>query len=301
MIARKILLETAAAIGFDRCGAASVRHLASGEERFRRWLDEGHHSSLDYLARNIEKRFDPAKLVEGARSVIVCAVSYKNAISEGYADDARAKIASYACNRDYHTTLKEMLWELLGGLKEHYPSIEGRAFVDSAPVAEKAWAVEAGLGWIGRQSLLVTPEYGSFIHLGELILNEAVDCYDKPYEGVGCGTCRRCIEACPTGAILADRPAIDTARCIACHTIEREPDTEIDLDGWIFGCDRCQQSCPYNHRAPMHRHAAFDPLFDPRTLTPEAWYAMSEEEFHDRFAQTPMTRSGLARIKKSIR
>lgn len=301
MIAREKLLEVAAEVGFDRCGVASVRHLASGEERFRRWLDEGHHSSLDYLTRNIEKRFDPAKLVEGARTVVVCAVSYKNAISAGYAEDWRTKIASYACNRDYHTTLKELLWELLRRLKTLSPAVEGRAFVDSAPVAEKAWAVEAGLGWIGRQSLLITPDFGSFVHLGELIITEEMDSYDEPLKGVGCGACRRCVEACPTGAILADRPAIDTARCIACHTIEREPATEIDLNGWIFGCDGCQQVCPYNHRAPMHRHQGFDPLFDPRTLSPEAWHAMTEEEFHDRFAQTPMTRSGLDRIKKSIR
>lgn len=301
MITRQAVVNAAREIGFDCCGLTPARHLAQGESAFRSWLDAGHHSSLDYLARNIEKRFDPTKLVEGARTVIVCAVSYKSTISEGYAEDWRTKIASYACNRDYHTTIKEMLWALLERLKGASPSLRGRAFVDSAPVAEKAWAVEAGLGWIGRQSLLITPDYGSFVHLGELILTEEADCYDTPLEGVGCGACRRCVEACPTGAILADRSAIDTARCIACHTIERAPATEIDLDGWIFGCDRCQQVCPYNRHAPMHRHAAFDPLFDPRTLTPAVWEAMSEEAFHDRFGATPLTRSGLARIKKNIR
>ncbi|MBR5849848.1 MAG: tRNA epoxyqueuosine(34) reductase QueG [Alistipes sp.] len=300
MILHKEVLDLAKEIGFDRCGLTPAQHLAQGERLFRAWLDEGHHSSLDYLTRNIEKRFDPAKLVEGARTVIVCAVSYKSPISEGYPEGAHAKVASYACNRDYHTTLKEMLFELLKALKERYPALEGRAFVDSAPLAEKQFAVAAGLGWIGRNSLLITPDYGSFIHLGELVITEEADHYDAPLQGVGCGACNRCVEACPTGAILAERRMIDTARCIACHTIEREPTNTIDLDGWIFGCDRCQEHCPYNHRAPLHHHPAFDPLFDPRSLTPEEWRTMSEEEFHDRFGTTPMTRSGLHRIQKNL-
>ena len=297
MIAREELKKAAERVGFDLCGVVRVRPLAEDAARFRRWLAEGHHSSLAYLERNTEKRFDPAMLVDGAKSIIVCAVSYKNPVSEGYEAGHRAKIASYACNRDYHITLKELLYELFRMLQSVCPTLAGRAFVDSAPVAEKRWAVEAGLGWIGRQSLLITPRFGSFVHLCELIINEEFDSYDQPLEGVGCGSCRACLDACPTGAILPEERMLSTARCIACHTIERQPTTSLDLDGWIFGCDACQTCCPHNRHAPMHRHPAFDPLFDPRTLTPQDWQAMSEEQFTERFGTTPLVRSGVKRIK----
>ena len=301
MLQPEEIKKAAAAIGFDGCGVVAARRLDHSLERFRDWLQAGHHSSLGYLERNIEKRFDPALLVEGARTVIVCAVSYKSPISEGYPTDHRTKVASYGCNRDYHVTLKEMLRELLASLQKGHPTLSGRAFVDSAPVAEKQWAVEAGLGWIGRQSLLITPKFGSFIHLGVLIINEACESYDSRFEGSRCGTCRACLEACPTHAILEGERMIDTGRCIACHTIEKQPTTDIDLDGWIFGCDACQSCCPYNHHAPMHRHTAFDPLFDPRTLAPSNWQQMTEEEFSDRLGTTPLTRSGLARIQENIK
>lgn len=300
MLPLKEIHEAAATIGFDCCGVAAARALGEPLERFRGWLQAEHHSSLGYLERNIKKRFDPTQLVEGARSVIVCAVSYKSPISEGYPSGHRAKVASYACNRDYHTTIKEMLRELLATLQKNHPALSGRAFVDSAPVAEKQWAVEAGLGWIGRQSLLITPKFGSFVHLGVLIINEACESYDSHFEGSRCGTCRACLEACPTHAILEGERMIDTGRCIACHTIEKQPTTQIDLNGWIFGCDACQSCCPYNRHAPMHRHTAFDPLFDPRTLTPTAWQQMSEEEFSARLGTTPLTRSGLVRTQENI-
>lgn len=292
--------KEAAAIGFDCCGAVAVRRLDRAAERFNRWIEAGYQSSLGYLERHIEKRFNPALLVEGAQTVIVCAVSYKNAVSEGYPTDHRAKIASYACNQDYHTSIKKMLRNLFERLKEECSTLAGRLFVDSAPVAEKQWAVEAGIGWIGRQSLLITPQFGSFVHLGVLIINEACESYDTPFTESRCGTCRACIEHCPTGAILDEKRMINTHRCIACHTIEQQPASEIDLDGWIFGCDACQSCCPYNRHAPRHRHPAFDPLFDPRSMTPDEWQNLSQEEFTTRFASTPLMRSGLERIRGNI-
>lgn len=300
MLSNEAIKEAAAAVGFDLCGLTPCRHLAENEARFRAWLAEGYHSSLAYLERNTEKRFDPSRLVERARTVVVCAVSYKSGISEGYPEGHATKIASYACNRDYHETIKGMLRELFARIREEAPQVEGRPFVDSAPLCEKQLAVEAGLGWIGRQSLLITPTHGSFVLLGELVLTEEADRYDTPFAGARCGSCRACVERCPTGAILEGR-MIDTSRCISCHTIEREPDTTIDLDGWIFGCDLCQQACPYNRRAPHHRHPAFDPLFDPRTMDAEAWEALDEAAFAERFGGTPLTRSGLQRIRQNIR
>ena len=300
MLDQRNIKRLAAQAGFDLCGVAPCRHLAANEARFLRWLGQGYQSSLAYLERHTEKRFDPARLVEGARTAVVCAVAYKNRTSDGYPATCRTKIASYACTTDYHTTIRNMLRGMLQALKAAYPGLEGRAFVDTAPLAEKQLAVEAGLGWIGRQSLLVTPQFGSFVLLGELLLNDETDAYDTPFEGSRCGSCRACIEHCPTGAILDER-MIDTGRCIACHTIEREPDTGIDLDGWIFGCDACQSCCPYNRRAPQHRNPAFDTLFDPAELDAEAWRALDERQFTDCFGTTPLTRSGLERIRGNIR
>lgn len=300
MISRKIIINIAKEVGFDLVGVVRADHLSIEHNRFNKWILEGNASSLDYLKRNVEKRFDASILVDGARSVVVCAISYLSPYSRGYDEECRTKIASYALARDYHLTIKEMLQEMAARLKEHYPTLLFRAFTDSAPLAEKSYAVRAGLGWIGRNSLVVTPSHGSMLHLGELVISEEVDEYDKPMESVGCGECRRCIEACPNGAILDNR-TIDTRRCISCRTIEREAEDEsIDLDGWIFGCDACQVVCPYNKRAPLHTNAKFAPLYDPTTLDGEAWLAMSEEEFEAMAGTTAMTRAGLKRIQKNI-
>ncbi|MDE7005690.1 MAG: tRNA epoxyqueuosine(34) reductase QueG [Alistipes sp.] len=299
MLDSRIIKKLAADAGFDLCGVTPCRHLAQNEEWFRSWLAQGRQASLEYLERNVSKRFDPGLLVEGARTAVVCAVSYKNRAGEGYPDAHRAKVASYACTRDYHATIREMLGRLFDGLKALDPGLEGRTFVDTAPLAEKQLAVEAGLGWIGRQSLLVTPQFGSYILLGVLLLCDETEHCDLPFEGSRCGRCRNCIDSCPTGAIVAPR-VIDAGRCISCHTIERQPSGEVDLDGWIFGCDRCQSCCPYNQKAPAYANTAFDPLFDPVAMTPEEWAAMSEEEFAARFGTTPLTRSGLERIKRNI-
>lgn len=290
----------AADTGFDRCGIAPCRPMPRNRAWFDRWLGHGYQSSLAYMERNADKRFDPARLVEGARTAIVCAVGYKNRIGAGYPAGHRAKVASYACTTDYHTTLRAMLGQMLRTLCAEYPALRGRAFVDTAPLAEKQLAVEAGLGWIGRQSLLVMPDLGSYVVLGELLLTDQTDRYDTPYAGSGCGACRRCVEHCPTGAIVSDR-VVDTNRCIACHTIERQPAAEVTLDGWIFGCDACQSCCPYNRRAPHHANKAFDPLFDPRAMPSEEWEALDERQFGERFGATPLQRSGLERIRRNAR
>ena len=300
MISQKIIIDTAKDVGFDLVGIVRAEHIQEEYNYFNKWILEGNASSLDYLNRNIEKRFDASLLVEGSRSVIVCAISYLSPYSRGYAEECRTKVASYALARDYHITIKEMLTTLAERLKEHYPTLQYRAFTDSAPLAEKSYAKRAGLGWIGRNSLLVTPTHGSMLHLGELVINEEVDTYNTPMEGVGCGECRRCIEACPNGAILENR-TIDTRRCISCRTIERETEgAAIDLDGWIFGCDACQVVCPYNKRAPLHTNTKFDPLYDPTALDSAAWLKMSKEEFKAMAGTTAMTRAGLERIQKNI-
>ena len=266
-------------VGFDLCGVTKCRVFEEDRLFLEEWIGEGYALSLDYLKRNIDRRADASLLVEGAKSVIVCAVSYKNKISDGYPADHQTKIASYACTTDYHTTIKQMLFEMCTRLKEINPDFSARCFVDSAPIFEKRYAVEAGLGWIGRQSLLVTPEFGSFVLLGEIVMTAECDHYDTPYEGVRCGECRRCVEACPNNAIKERH--IDTSRCISCATIEcRKDESDCDTHGWIFGCDECQTVCPYNRKAPYFRNPKFAPLFNPIEKTPE----------REEFRTTPIVR-----------
>lgn len=301
MLNKEHIHAAAREVGFSLCGVAKCRALGVSQARFKDWLADGNGDGLDYLSRNIDKRFDPARLVEGAKTVVICALNYRNPMTGGYPDGADCKIASYACTTDYHYTIKAMLHVLFERLREVEPSLAGRAFVDSAPLAEKAWAVEAGLGWIGRQSLLITREYGSTVLLGALVLCDEVDGYDEPYVGSGCGDCRRCIDACPNRAI-GDARTIDTRRCISRLTIEREavmPD-DCSLCGWIFGCEECQNACPHNHSKPAATLPTIAPSFDPREIAAEDWLSMSEEEFSARFDRTPMARSGLERIIGAI-
>ena len=300
MLCFDYIKSAALRLGFDLCGIARCQKFEINERAYMRWLEKGYDSSLGYMRNYLDKRFDVRQLVEGAKTVVVCAVSYKSEISGGYDESDSCKIASYACNRDYHKILKKMLQSLLRELQTQYPQLQGRAFVDSAPLLEKQYAVEAGLGWIGRQSLLITPEFGSYVLLGELVLDMEADAYDAPYEGVGCGECRRCMDACPTSAIVAPM-TIDAAKCISCRTTESDNDANIDLHGWIFGCEECQNCCPYNRQAAIHRNEAFNPLFDPREISAEEWQATSEEEFLARFGATPLKRSGVERIKKNIK
>ena len=209
MISGQYIKKLAENAGFDLCGITPCKHLAENESYFREWLAKGYGSSLEYLERNLDKRFDVRRLVEGAQTVVVCAVSYKNPLGEGYPPGCRTKIASYARNRDYHPVLKGMLGTMLEALRRQYPGLTGRMFVDTAPLLEKQLAVEAGLGWIGRQSLLLTPQYGSYVLLGELVLTLPSDQYDAPFAGARCGRCRNCLDSCPTGAIVAPK-VIDT-------------------------------------------------------------------------------------------
>ena len=230
MIPQNLIINAAREVGFDLVGVVRAEAMTTEHDRFCRWLAAGHHSTLTYLERNIDKRFDARLLVEGARSIVVCGVSYRSPLGDGYAEGWRTKVASYALARDYHITIKEMLAALAARLKEYAHDMTFRAFADSAPLAEKSLAVRAGLGWIGRNSLLVNPDLGSMLHLGELVISEDVDAYSMPMTAVGCGECRRCIAACPNGAISEDR-SINTHRCISCRTIEREASTTRDSVG----------------------------------------------------------------------
>ena len=296
MLHREEIKNIAHRVGFDLCGVAKCQEFADDKAFLEQWIERGFSSTLGYMERNIDKRANAGLLVEGAKSVIVCGVAYKNQFSEGYSNDCNQKIASYALCQDYHKTIKQMLRQLCNTLKEDEPTLSGRVFADSAPVFEKRYAVEAGLGWIGRQSLLVTPQFGTFVLLGVAIVDSECDSYDTPLQGVGCGNCHRCIDACPNGAII-DRH-IDTRRCISRMTIEEADNSTLPLHGWIFGCDNCQSCCPYNHHAPMATNPQFVPLFNPLDID---WQKIDEAEFSLHFATTPLSRSSLSRLRENIK
>lgn len=248
------------------------------------------------MERNLDKRIDPALLVEGARSVVVCAISYNRPPAAGVA----SRIASYARGRDYHPVLKEKLHELLAYIRDLHPGTSGRVFVDTAPILEKSWAAEAGVGRIGRHSLLIVPGLGSFVVLG-LIVTDAELEPDPPFLAPDpCGSCRACIEACPVGAIGNDR-TIDASLCISRRTIEAEAGNEGDLHGWIFGCDICQLACPHNRHAPVSAHTCFAPAGDIGQMTETDWLQLSGTDFQNRFGDTPLARCGLERIQRRIR
>lgn len=248
-ISYKRLQQMASEEGFTAVGVSRAECVCDEEEReYLEWLNEGRHGEMSYLSRNIDKRMDPRLLVPGARSIVTLLVPYKQRIEE--ATRRNGRVASFAWLEDYHITLKKRLYSLLNRLQNEYGGIEGRPFVDSAPLYERYWAVRAGLGWIGKNTLLVTREWGSFVFIGSLVINADVEITSRGVKNL-CGTCQRCVEACPTGALIKPR-YIDARLCISYLTIEKRGGLSREevsmLDGWAFGCDTCQNVCPWNIR-----------------------------------------------------
>lgn len=301
MLSARDIKEVAHEVGFDLCGITPAVALDSARGRFEEWLAHARNGSLDYLERNVDKRFDASLLVDGAESVVVCGVAYKNEFSDGYGDSATPRVASYALYEDYHDTIRGMLRQMAQRLGLIERGVMWRGFSDSAPVAEKTLAVRAGLGAIGRNSLLITPEYGSFIMLGELIFAEGVDEYDKPFEEDLCGECHLCVSHCPARAIIGGR-AIDASRCISRLTIE-PIESQVEnkwLHGWVFGCDECQSVCPYNKRVAVVNNCALIKIFSPTDYDASRWRSMTAEEFKTTFGKTPLVRAGLERLKQNL-
>lgn len=291
----QLIKNRALYLGFDLCGIARSRPLTEHHEHLSRWLEMGHHGGLGYMERNLKKRIDPATLVDSARSVIVCAISYNRApIREGIA----SRIASYALCTDYHITIRKKLNSLLDYIAEIVPKVSGRVFVDTAPILEKGWAVEAGLGWIGRNSLLVNPKLGSFLLLGVVVVDAELDADNKNINE-SCAGCNRCVVECPAQAIGTDR-TINASKCISRLTIEKNGESEADLKGWIFGCDICQRVCPYNNHAPIMNHDIFAPNSALLSMDREQWLQMKKEEFKELFGLTPLSRCSLDIIQKRV-
>ncbi len=291
--------EKATELGFMACGVSEATLLDDEAKRLEVWLGEGNQGEMSYLERNFDKRVDPRKLVPGAKSVI--SVLHNYFTDDSQADKNAPRISKYAYGRDYHQVVREKLKQLLAYIREEFGKVEGRVFVDSAPVLEHAWAARSGLGWIGKNSVLLRRGSGSFSFLGEVILDLGLT-YDSPVRDL-CAKCKLCIDACPTGAIVAPRK-IDARKCISYLTIECKDELPSGLrtafGNRVFGCDACQDVCPYNRRAQPHNEQQFNMSDRLRSLTRNEWQDMTERDYEELFAGSAVKRTGFAGLRRNI-
>ena len=288
-------------LGFDHCGIASAVRLDEDARRLENWLRQGMQGTMHYMENHFELRIDPTRLVPGARSVITLLLNYFPA-REQRADAPR--VARYAYGEDYHEVIRHKLKELLRLIREDIGEVDGRGFVDSAPVLERTWAVRSGLGWVGKNGNLLHRKAGSFFFIATLILDLELDA-DLPFTGDFCGDCRRCIDACPTEAILENK-VVDGSKCISYFTIELKdqliPDAMKDkFDNWIFGCDTCQEVCPWNRFSSPTNEIAFSPLPAILNFTTSDWEELTEESFNEIFRHSAIKRTRYPGLRRNLR
>lgn len=293
--------DRARGLGFDKVGIVRAEALATERGRLENWLARGFHGEMQWMAREPEKRADPRLLFPAARSVVAVALNYYTA-HEHSNDPACGKISRYAWGDDYHDVMGEKLKALLLWIKEEWPQTEGKTCVDIQPMMDKAWAERAGIGWIGKHSNLITREYGSWIFLGELLLNLDLE-YDTEKVEDHCGTCTLCLEACPTGAITEPR-VVDSTKCISYATIElREPElpahVAANLEGWLYGCDICQDVCPWNRFEQPTTEQRFEPRADNVSANLAALLTLSPDTYAARFRKSPIKRAKLSGLQRN--
>ncbi|MCA1756069.1 MAG: tRNA epoxyqueuosine(34) reductase QueG [Bacteroidales bacterium] len=292
--------EKALSLGFDDCGVAEAGEVPARESgRLTRWVDSGFHADMGYMERNNDKRIDPRSLVLGARSVIVLLTNYYS----GYNPDSeRPRVARYAAGADYHKVLKDKMYSLLQFIKEIVPGSNGRVFTDSAPVMERTWAVTAGLGWIGRNSMLISKKYGSYNFLAEIITTAELN-PDRPFKTSHCGSCTKCVTACPTAAILPDL-TVDSNRCISWVTIENKDKIPGVFKGrmqnWIFGCDICIEVCPWNNHPVITGEKLFRPNDAVERMANGNWQLTDQKQFEEDFSDSPLLRTGYNGIRRNL-
>jgi epoxyqueuosine reductase len=295
-----LIKEFAFDLGFDLCGFAPAKALTGHAAVLKDWSESGMNAGMNYLGQNIGKRTDPRLIFEGAQSVIVVGLNYYSEMKQG--GKGVPVISRYAYGSNYHDVIQARLRKMLGYIKSISSEADGKTFVDSAPILEKAWAREAGLGWPGKHSVLINKKLGSFFFLGITILNIELD-YDEPHSEDHCGTCSLCIDSCPTGAINDNR-TIDTRKCIAYLTLESKApmpyELIIKLEGRAFGCDRCQEVCPWNNDAKPHRTSEF--AISPEILNMSAveWKGLSRDEFRRLFKKSAIERRTYNRFMQNI-
>jgi epoxyqueuosine reductase len=287
-------------LGFSGCGITEAGYLQGEKDRLENWLEKGYHGEMHYMTVNVEKRLDPAQLVPGAKSVIVLLMNYFP--EEILPDEGNYKIAKYAYGKDYHDIIKGKLHRLIKELSEYAGPFQARAFTDSAPVLERAWAEKAGLGWIGKNTCLIHPKIGSFAFIAAIITDLELES-DNNHINDLCGGCTRCIDYCPTGAIIAPR-ILDSRKCISYLTIEYRgelPQAEKEqFDDWIFGCDICQDVCPWNKKSQSHNEDAFKPLPELKEMSRERWHSLTREDFNRLFKSSAVKRTRFEGLKRNI-
>ncbi|MDB5125459.1 MAG: tRNA epoxyqueuosine(34) reductase QueG [Mucilaginibacter sp.] len=282
------------------CGISKAEFLEEEAPRLEAWLKKGMHGEMQYMENHFDKRLDPRLLVDGAKSVISLGLNYYP--DKQPTDPSAPKISKYAYGADYHSVIKEKLKKLLEILNERIGEINGRAFVDSAPVLDKAWAKRSGMGWIAKNTNLINKNYGSFFFLAELIVDIDLE-YDIPATADHCGTCTRCIDACPTEAIVAPY-IVDGSRCISYLTIELKSEIPQQfkgkMDNWMFGCDICQDVCPWNKFSVLHQEPAFEPDPELLNLNSRDWEDITEDIFTVVFKNSAVKRTKFKGLKRNI-
>lgn len=293
--------KTAGRLGFDYCGIAKAMRLDADAERLEQWLNQGMHGSMKYMENHFDLRIDPTVLVPGARSVITVLQNYYPAASQ---EQDAPRIAKYAYGNDYHDIIRAKMNEFLAEIRTQIGEVNGRGFVDSAPVLERSWAKRSGLGWIGKNGNLLTPKSGSFFFIATLITDLELN-YDDPFAKDHCGTCTRCIDACPTDAILPGK-VVDGSKCISYFTIELKdmliPDEmKGRFKDWAFGCDTCQDVCPWNRFSEANNEPGFAPIPEILNLDTSEWELMTEETFKKVFRHSALSRTKWKGLQRNLR
>ena len=319
----KFIKQTATQLGFQYCGIAKAAFLDQDAKRLETWLSNGYNGSMQYMENYFDLRTDPQKLVPNAKSVITVLKNYypeeKNTKYEAQStkyenvnendkrqtiNDAVPKISKYAYGKDYHEVIKQQLNQFYAVLKKEIGDFNGRGFVDSAPVLERAWAVKSGLGWVGKNGNIINKQSGSFFFIATLIIDVELE-YDNPFVKDYCGSCTKCIDHCPTEAILPNK-IVDGSKCISYFTIELKDalipnNMKGKFNNWMFGCDVCQDVCPWNRFSKPNNEPAFAPIPEILNLTTAQWEEMSEESFKVIFKNSPLKRTKFSGIKRNLK
>ncbi len=287
-------------LGFSFIGVSKAEELTDSAKRLEKWLSRGYNGEMRYMENYFDMRIDPRKLVPNAKSVISLLYNYHNPLKQK--DKTSPKISQYAYGKDYHFIIKQKLKELLESIREEIGHVDGRVFVDSAPVLERDWAQRSGLGWQGKHTLLINPEIGSYFFLAEIISDLELE-PDGPMKD-HCGTCTRCIDACPTEAISNNGHIVDGSKCISYLTIELKnaiPETfKGQMDNWMFGCDVCQEVCPWNRFAKAHNEPFFNPHEELLEMKKNDWQELTEDVFRKVFKKSAVKRTKFQGLKRNI-
>jgi epoxyqueuosine reductase len=296
-----LLKEEAKRLGFSYVGVAKAQALDTEAKRLEEWLKNDFHGKMSYMENHFEKRLDPTKLVPNSKSVVTLMFNYYTEKTQK--DEAAPKISKYAYGKDYHLVIKDKLKLLLNFLNEEIGEVNGRCFVDSAPVMERQWAEKAGLGWTGKNTLLINPKAGSYFFLAELIIDLELES-DSPMKDY-CGTCTRCIDACPTEAISANGYLLDASKCISYLTIELKDDQLPEefrgkMKNYMFGCDICQEVCPWNKFSKPHSEPDFEPHPKLLEMKKTDWEEITEDVFREIFRKSAVKRTKFRGLKRNI-